>query len=150
MTHYQSVTFPCILTTYRVAHVNLVKAVGRGAFRLKAEMCTAITGEMAKQRKMNPGRALPAQVQVTDTPPSESTSEYLQAAQEPAVLPLSEAHLLLAKEAEVEPAGSQVNLLAQVKQLQAQLRSAQYDGKMHKDAWTSAASKYDALSAKID
>ena len=57
---------------------------------------------------------------------------------------------LLAKEAEVEPATSQVDLLAQVKQLQAQLRSAQFEGKMHKDAWTSAASKYDALSAKID
>ncbi len=59
---------------------------------------------------------------------------------------VSVCHLL----AEAEPAPSQMDLPAQVKQLQAQLRSAQCEGKMHKDAWTSAANKYDALSAKID
>ena len=102
---------------------------------------------MAKQSKMNPDRALPAQVPVIDT--QSASGANLPAAQELAVPPPSETHLL-AKEAEVEPATSQVDLLTQVKQLQAQLRSARFEGKLHKDAWTSAASKYDALSAKID
>ena len=101
---------------------------------------------MAKQSKMSSDRA-PAQVPVIDT--QSKGAATVPAAQEPAAPPPSEAHLL-ATEAGDELATSQVDLLAQVRQLQAQLRSAQFEGKMHKDAWTSAASKYDALSAKID